>query len=51
MESQYANHLDSVEDFNDEGVDGILVCSVHLLCIAVGDDHAACHSPMSEERG
>lgn len=41
--------LDTVEDFLDERVDGILIGRVHLLSITIGDDHAARHGAMSEQ--
>ena len=39
--------LNAVENFLDEGIDTVLVLGVHLLGIAVGDDHTAGHCAMS----
>ena len=32
-----------------EGVDGVLVIGVHLMGIAVGNDHAASHGTMAQQ--
>ena len=41
--------LNAVENQLYEVVDAVLVFGVHLLCVAVGDDHTARHSTMSEQ--
>ena len=40
-----------IEDFRDQRIDGVLVFRVHLVGIAVGDDHATGHGTMTKEGG
>ena len=48
MVSLFIYHsLDAIEHFLDEGVDAVLIFCIHLLGIAVGDDHTAGHSLMT----
>ena len=46
-----AGGLDSLQDERYEVVDGILIGSVHFLCIAVSYYHAAGHGTVSEDGG
>ena len=41
------NLLNSIEDFLDKRINTVFVFCVHLLGVAVGDDHAAGHSAMA----
>ena len=41
------NYLDAIEHFLDERVDTVFILCIHLLGIAVGDDHTAGHGVMT----
>lgn len=41
------NLLNSIEDFLDKRINTVFVFCVHLLGVAVGDDHAAGHGAMA----
>ena len=40
--------LDAIEDFLDEGVDAVFILGIHLLGVAVGDDHATGHGTVAK---